>query len=70
MCRVAASVLEAYAEALKGSRDRQAIRDIPGQVAALLDPYQSAGRTAAAIALFEQVLAARERMFGPTIQPP
>ncbi len=37
VCRVAASVLEAYAESLKGSHDRQAIRDIPGQVAALLD---------------------------------
>jgi tetratricopeptide (TPR) repeat protein len=37
VCRTASSVLDAYAEALKGSQDRRALRDIPGQVAALLD---------------------------------
>ena len=34
-CRAAASVLDARARALKGARDRPAIRDIPEQVAAL-----------------------------------
>jgi tetratricopeptide (TPR) repeat protein len=37
VCRAAASVLEARAAALAGVRDRQAARDIPQQVAALLD---------------------------------
>jgi tetratricopeptide (TPR) repeat protein len=35
VCRAAASVLDARARALRGSRDRLAIRDIPEQVAAL-----------------------------------
>jgi tetratricopeptide (TPR) repeat protein len=37
VCLAAASVLEARAEALAGSEDRVAIRDIPQQVSALLD---------------------------------
>jgi tetratricopeptide (TPR) repeat protein len=37
VCRAAASALEARAEALAGSRDRPAVRDIPQQVMALLD---------------------------------
>ena len=37
VCRNAATVLGARAEALKGSQDRRAIRDVPEQVAALLD---------------------------------
>ena len=37
VCRAAASVLEAHAQALAGSQDRPAVRDIPEQVAALLD---------------------------------
>ncbi len=36
LCLVVASVLEAHANALAGSRDRSAIRDIPEQAAALL----------------------------------
>ena len=35
VCRAAASVLEARAEALAGSPDRAAVRDVPEQVAAL-----------------------------------
>jgi tetratricopeptide (TPR) repeat protein len=133
ICRVAAAMLEAYADTLNKSQDRQALRDIPGQVAALMDSgaisageadeelarvllslrlaalrhlnelgdsaaqaiavgepltadfdrvlgprqrntlasqdnlaqaYQSAGRTVAAIALFEHTLGARERELG------
>ncbi len=37
VCRGAASALEARARALAGSQDRPAVRDIPEQVAALLD---------------------------------
>jgi RNA polymerase sigma factor (sigma-70 family) len=37
VCRAAASVLEAQAIALRRSQDRPAVRDIPQQVAALLD---------------------------------
>jgi tetratricopeptide (TPR) repeat protein len=37
VCLAAASVLEARAEALAGSEDRVALRDIPQQVSALLD---------------------------------
>jgi tetratricopeptide (TPR) repeat protein len=37
VCLTAASVLEARAEALAGSEDRVAVRDIPQQVSALLD---------------------------------
>jgi RNA polymerase sigma factor (sigma-70 family) len=37
VCRVAASVLEAHAIAVAGSRDRGAVRRIPQQVTALLD---------------------------------
>jgi hypothetical protein len=37
VCRAVASVLEARARALEASRDRRAVRDIPGQVAALLE---------------------------------
>jgi tetratricopeptide (TPR) repeat protein len=37
LCQGVASALEAYAETLKGSKDRRAIRDVPMQVAALLD---------------------------------
>jgi tetratricopeptide (TPR) repeat protein len=37
VCLAAASVLEARAEALAGSEDRVAVRDIPQQVSALLD---------------------------------
>jgi tetratricopeptide (TPR) repeat protein len=36
-CRAAASVLRARAEAVKGSPDRQLVRDVPEQVAALLE---------------------------------
>jgi tetratricopeptide (TPR) repeat protein len=36
VCLIAASVLEAHANALVGSQDRSAVRDIPEQVAALL----------------------------------
>ena len=35
VCRAAASVLDARAEALAGSQDRPAVRDIPEQVTAL-----------------------------------
>ncbi len=44
-CRAAASVLEARAQALDAARDRLAVRDIPGQVTALLG---AAGPAAAA----------------------
>jgi tetratricopeptide (TPR) repeat protein len=37
VCRIAASVLEAHADALAGSRDQPAIPDLPAQVAALAD---------------------------------
>jgi len=37
VCRAAASVLEAHARALVGSQDRPAARDVPEQVAALLE---------------------------------
>ena len=37
VCRAAASLLEARAQALAGSQDRPAVRDIPEQVTALLD---------------------------------
>jgi tetratricopeptide (TPR) repeat protein len=37
VCRAAASVLESRAEALAGSQERPAVRDIPEHVAALLD---------------------------------
>ncbi len=37
VCRAVASVLDANAEALKESQDRRALRDVPRQVAALLD---------------------------------
>jgi tetratricopeptide (TPR) repeat protein len=37
VCRAAASILEARAKAMAGSQDRIAIRDIPEQVAALLE---------------------------------
>jgi tetratricopeptide (TPR) repeat protein len=37
VCRAAAPVLEARAQALAGSQDRPAVRDIPGQVMALQD---------------------------------
>jgi hypothetical protein len=36
VCRAVASVLEARARALEASRDRRAVRDLPGQVTALL----------------------------------
>ena len=134
VCRDAASALEARARVLAGSQDRPAVRDIPGQVAALLDntaglagetdeelagvllrlrffalnhliqlgdsgpqavavgkqltadlervlgrdhpytlnsrnslaaAYQSAGRSAEAIPLFERTLVAQERVLGP-----
>jgi tetratricopeptide (TPR) repeat protein len=37
VCRIAASVLEAHADALAGSRDQPAIPDLPAQVGALAD---------------------------------
>ena len=37
VCRAAASVLDDAREALAGSQDRAAVRDIPEQVAALRD---------------------------------
>jgi tetratricopeptide (TPR) repeat protein len=43
VCRTITLVLAAYAQALKGSHDRRAVRDVPGQVAALLDNAASAG---------------------------
>ena len=42
-CRSAGSVLKTRAEALKGSRDRTAIRDIPRQVMALLEIAAGSG---------------------------
>ena len=37
VCRAVASVLEARARVLEASRDRRAVRDLPGQVTALLE---------------------------------
>ena len=44
-CRAAASVLEARAKALAGSRDRLAVRDIPEQVMALQEAVARRSRT-------------------------
>jgi hypothetical protein len=45
VCREAAAVLEARAQALAGSQDRLAVRDIPVQVAALADRAAAAADT-------------------------
>ncbi len=54
VCRAAASALEARARALVGSQDRQAVRDIPERVAALLE--STAGHTGEAEVELARVL--------------
>jgi tetratricopeptide (TPR) repeat protein len=94
-CRAAAAVLEAHAGALVRSADHTAVREMLGQITALLEnaeglgddadlaamlvrlrflalnardglatAYHAAGRTADAIPLVQQILAAREGLLG------
>ena len=49
VCRAAASVLEAHATALAGSGDRPAVRDIPRQVAAMLENAAQLGELTRAL---------------------
>jgi tetratricopeptide (TPR) repeat protein len=53
VCRVAASVLDTHARALKGSQDRLAVRDVPEQATAL---WQAAAGVAGASGELEAVL--------------
>jgi tetratricopeptide (TPR) repeat protein len=51
VCRAAASVLEAHAETVARSQDRRAIRELPEQMTALLDPAGEADEQLARVLL-------------------